>query len=372
MLFEFHMIKNFPPTNLNRDDTGSPKSCFFGGVQRARISSQCLKRSWRQSPVFKAAVDQLGIRTRKLPDLVSEELRKRGIDEEYVQAAALKVTGFGNRKGTENKDGITAQIMFFSREDILAVAERVEQAIREAGSLDKFQKMNVKDWQKKMENVMTRPITLDMALFGRMVTSDAFADVEAAMQVAHAISTHSVNQESDFYTAVDDLVSGASDDDAGAGMMGDTDFNASCYYMYAALDMDQLGQNLRHSPDVLADAGKVVSCLLEAMAFTNPSGKQNSFAGHVLPDLLYVEVKERKIPVNYANAFVEPARPSGERDLVAESAHRLAREIESVDRDFGMEANKRLWFCRKHGVKAPASATVVGSFRELLTEFAGV
>lgn len=372
MLYEFHMLKNYPPTNLNRDDAGSPKSCFFGGVQRARISSQCLKRSWRQSVLFSESVGRLGIRTRKLPDLVSTELRRRGVDKEYVEAAALKVTGYGNRTGTESKDGITAQIMFFSREDILAVADRVEQAIAEAGTLKNFQKMSAKDWQKTMGNVVTRPITLDMALFGRMVTSDAFANVEAAMQVAHAISTHGVSQESDFYTAVDDLVSGDNEADAGAGMMGDTDFNASCYYMYAALDMDQLKENLKHSPEALSVAGEVVRCLLETMAFSNPSGKQNSFAGHALPDLIYVEQKVKKIPVNYANAFVSPARPSGNRDLVEESAQKLATEIEGVSGDFGLDVSKRVWFCRYDSVQAPASATTVKSFQELLSEFASI
>lgn len=372
MLYEFHMVKNYPPTNLNRDDTGSPKSCFFGGVQRARISSQCLKRSWRQSPLFSDSVVQLGIRTRKLPDLVSIELLKRGVDKRFIQAAMQKVTGFGNKKGTESKDGITAQIMFFSPEDISAVADRVEQAIGEAGTLEKFQKMNAKDWQSSMSGVSCRPITLDIALFGRMVTSDAFADVEAAIQVAHAISTHGVSQESDFYTAVDDLVKGESEADTGAGMMGDTDYNSSCYYLYAALDMDQLRKNLEHSPEALAKVDQIVCSLLQTMTFSNPSGKQNSFAGHTLPDLIYVEKKQRKIPVNYANAFVSPARPTPNSDLVEESIRKLSREVQKVGSDFGLEVSKRVWFCRRDGVAAPSGAIAVSDFQELLRELAVV
>jgi CRISPR system Cascade subunit CasC len=369
MLYEFHILKNYPPTNLNRDDTGSPKSCLFGGVQRGRVSSQCLKRSWRQSELFGDYVNELGIRTRKLPELVSAELKSRGVGDDLIKIAAQKASAFGNDKGTENKDGRTSQIMFFSCQDIAAVTDRIQEAIKEAGTVKDFEKMNAKDWQKKMSGVTVRPITLDIALFGRMVTSEAFADVEAAMQVAHAISTNAVSQESDFYTAVDDLVKGGSEEDTGAGMMGDTDFNSSCYYIYAALDTDQLKRNLEHSPEALKLANGIVRCLLETMAFTNPSGKQNSFAGHVLPDVVYVEKKNKKIPVSYANAFVKPARYSGNMDLVEASADKLAREADSIARQFGLDVEKRVWFCRRENVKAPANSTKVESFGDLLQLF---
>jgi CRISPR system Cascade subunit CasC len=366
MLYEFHMLKNYPPTNLNRDDTGSPKSCLFGGVQRGRISSQCLKRSWRQSELFSDCVGEIGIRTRKLPELVTAELKCRGVDEETLKIAAQKISAFGNDKGTENKDGRTSQIMFFSKQDIVAVADRVQEAIEEAGSAKNLAKMNAKDWQKKMAGVDVRPVTIDIALFGRMVTSEAFADVEAAMQVAHAISTNAVSQESDFYTAVDDLVNGGRENDAGAGMMGDTDFNSNCYYIYAALDMDQLRKNLEHSPGALSLADGIARCLLETMAFSNPSGKQNSFAGHALPDVVCVEEKERKIPVSYANAFVKPACPTGTKDLVEESADKLAREIDSITKQFGLDVKRRVWFCRKGSVQPPADALKTESFQDLL------
>ncbi|MDW7657820.1 MAG: type I-E CRISPR-associated protein Cas7/Cse4/CasC [Bacillota bacterium] len=366
MLYEFHILKNYPPTNLNRDDSGSPKSCMFGGVQRSRISSQCLKRSWRQSDIFSKHVNELGIRTRKLPELVCSELQMMGIDDQYVRAASKKVTGFGNDKGSENDNNRTSQIMFFSKADITAVAERISQVIREAESLDKFEKMNVKDWQKKMNDVPVRPITVDIALFGRMVTSDAFADVEASMQVAHAISTHAVNQESDFYTAVDDLVKGGSEDDTGAGMMGDTDFNSSCYYIYAALDMEELKANLKNSTEAQKHINGIVRCLVETMAFTNPSGKQNSFAGHVVPDVIYIEKKSRKIPISYANAFSEPVYSTRQKGLVRASADRLATEIDDIENQFGLSVDSRFWFCRYTDVKAPNSAHMANSFQELL------
>lgn len=367
MLLEIHMIKNYPPTNLNRDDTGSPKTCLFGGIQRGRISSQCLKHSWRQSKVLRDELNAntLGIRTRKLPGLVGEKLECRGVDKDYIDIAKEKITGIGNKDGKTNDKGITDQIMFFSQEDISKVADLVQEEIKKAGSVGAFKKLKAKDWQKMMKDAKTRPITLDIALFGRMVTSDAFADVEAAMQVAHAISTHAVNQENDFFTAVDDLVSGGEGDDSGAGMIGDIEYNSCCYYMYAAIDIQQLKDNLMYSDEASKTLNKALPALIRAMAFSNPSGKQNSFAGHVLPDVVCVEVKEKKIPVSYVNAFVKPAVSGYGKDLVEDSIAKLTTEIDSLERNFGIPVKNRLWFCRKE-LKSPENAEKMQNFNALI------
>lgn len=129
MLYEIHMLKNYPPTNLNRDDTGSPKTCLFGGVNRGRISSQCLKRSWRTSDIFRQAVgeENLGIRTRMLPSLVVEKLLEMGVSSAYADMVLPKISGFGNKKGTESKKGnATQQIIFFGPQDIQAAADAVK------------------------------------------------------------------------------------------------------------------------------------------------------------------------------------------------------------------------------------------------------
>ena len=139
MLIEVHMLKNYPPVNLNRDDSGAPKSCFFGGVQRGRISSQCLKRSWRTSDVFKR-VGSYGIRTRKLPELVAEKLIEMGIGADYAECAREKLTGIANKEGTTTKDGMTAQIVFYAEEEIERVAQRVKEAIESDGDLKTFSK----------------------------------------------------------------------------------------------------------------------------------------------------------------------------------------------------------------------------------------
>lgn len=366
MLYEIHMLKNYPPTNLNRDDTGAPKTCVFGGATRGRISSQCLKRSWRTSDIFKAEIgeENLGVRTRKLPELIARKLNEMGVDPEYVSAVTPKITGFGNKDGKETKDGTaTAQVIFFSPQDIDSAAQSVKAKIDACASKKEVEKLKAKDLQDAIQDADVRPISLDIALFGRMVTSDAFRDVEASMQVAHAISTNKISVESDYFTAMDDLLDQQDSDDKGAAMIGDIDYNASCYYIYAALDTDLLRDNLKYSEDADTIIRKTLPALLDAMAFTNPSGKQNSFAGHVLPSAVMVECKTKKIPTSMVNAF---SRPVSSVDPVAESIQKLAEETDMMARNFGLSVDERLWFCvDKYDVKPQTATKAFSSFPEL-------
>lgn len=373
MLYEIHMLKNYPPTNLNRDDTGAPKTCLFGGVMRGRVSSQCLKRSWRTSPSFRAEIgdENLGIRTRKLPVLVAEKLIAMGVSQEFVDAIQPRLTGIGNKEGKETKDGnATAQVIFYAKEDITAVAESVKELLDKCKSVKDVQKLKAKDIQAAVSGADVRPVTLDIALFGRMVTSDAFRDVEASMQVAHAISTNKVSVESDYFTAMDDMLSGSSMDELGAAMIGDVDFNSSCYYVYASVDTDALAENLKYADNADEIVRKTIPALLRAMAFTDPSGKQNSFAGHVLPSVVMVECKEKKIPTSMVNAFVEPVGKGG--DLVKCSAEKLASEVDMTARNFGLEVKERLWFCvDKYDVKPKTATKVCATFPELVEAVIG-
>lgn len=374
MLYEIHMLKNFPPTNLNRDDSGAPKTCQFAGSSRARISSQCLKRSWRTSPLFRDAVgaENLGIRTRKLPVLVQDELLARGVDPEWAKAMVPKMAAIGSKKAELDADA-TKQIVLYAPADVSAVADAVEELLAGCKSLADVKKLKAQDVTDAISDVEARPITVDIALFGRMVTSDGFADVEAAMQVAHAISTNRVMLESDFFTAVDDLVTGNAVEEQGSGMMGDLDYNASCYYLYAAIDADALMENLQHTPDAAHIVEQTIPALIRTMAFANPSGKQNTFAGHVLPSAVLVERKEQKIPVSLVNAFTEPARSDHEGDLVLHSIEKLQKETDSVAADFGIPVTDRWWFAaEKYRQVTPQSeATVCTTFDELVDGVAG-
>ena len=377
MLIEFHLLQNHAPSNLNRDDSGSPKDCIFGAVRRARISSQCLKRSIRLSPLFAQEMEgiDLGLRTRMLPQKVKEILIAHGIEEGLAKAAAAKATGFGNKDGKEQKNGRTAQMMFLSRQDIETVAELLYTRANTAASAEELAKLNAKDLQSEAILKGWRPITPDIALFGRMITSEAFKDVEAAVQVAHAISTHRMDHEFDYFTAVDDLLGeGEDEDETGAGMIGDVEFNSACYYKYFSLDYEAFVRNLAGPApeekagkqekaayeDSLAEAktvaARTVPAFLRAAVFTTPSGKQNTFAAHQLPDAVLVEVRPYQTPVSYANAFVKPAQARGNVDLVEDSLHKLAEHVELLNRKFSLQAEPRLWFCTREVAVAGTSA----------------
>ena len=362
MLIEIHILQNHAPSNLNRDDTGSPKECVFGGVKRARISSQCLKRSIRRSPGFQQTLaGHLATRTRRLPEIVRERflLDENADVKGLAEIAAQKATGFGTKEGKQRpaeKDGklATAQTMFLTDRDLDAVANALLKAAREDGDAKKFAARKAADLQKDAQQQGFREMTVDIALFGRMVTSEAFRDVEAAAQVAHAISTHKVAHEFDYYTAVDDLSgTGEEEEDAGADMIGDVEFNSACYYKYFSIHRDGLVDNLcganvpRHSVSDEARAGseelaaRTIASLLEAAVRVSPTGKQNSFAAHQLPAAVLVEVRPHATPVSYANAFVGPARESSTLDLAAASLHKLKSHVEALTRGFDLESTGR-------------------------------
>lgn len=364
MLIEIHMLQNHAPSNLNRDDTGSPKDCLFGGVRRARISSQCLKRSIRKSAIFQEEVGaDLATRTRRLPELVRERLLARGLSSHLADIAEKKASGFGNKEGTEQAKTETAQTMFLAPADIEAIAAVLyEEAVRADGA-KAFEKVLVKDLQKSATLKGWRPITPDIALFGRMITSDAFRDVEAAVQVAHALSTHKMEHEFDYFTAVDDLRDlSAAEEDKGADMIGDVEFNSACYYKYFSIDVGGLLENLagkgpaakastsemEQYEAVRRDAARLVRrtvlAFLKSATFTSPSGKQNSFAAHQLPDGILVEVRDKPIPVSFANAFVKPAAPSTQTDLVQQSLLQFKEHVENLTTKFSLSSSARFWF----------------------------
>lgn len=367
MLIEIHILQNHSPSNLNRDDTGSPKEAVFGGWKRARISSQCLKRSIRRSDVFQKEMEGcLANRTRRLPELVRDRLMADGIGEELAEMSAKKASGFGTAAGTEqqpDKNGsyATAQTMFLTDADIAAVSEVIKAAAIEAGDAKKFEKASAKDLQSAAQLRGYRPITVDIALFGRMVTSGAFRDAEASAQVAHAISTHKVDHEYDYFTAVDDLKGlDEKEEDAGADMIGDVEFNSACYYKYFSIDFDGFVANLTgesagrkeisesEKDDAKSLAARAVDALLKSAILATPSGKQNTFAAHQLPAAVLVEVRPFNTPVNYANAFVEPARQSSAKSLVQDSMDKLGKHMSALTNGFNLDADARFILAPEH------------------------
>ncbi|MCZ7649509.1 MAG: type I-E CRISPR-associated protein Cas7/Cse4/CasC [Planctomycetota bacterium] len=325
MLIEIHMIQNHSPANLNRDDLGAPKTCIFGGVTRARISSQCLKRSIRRSQEFAEALEKDGgVRTRRLATKIVE-----ASDGKSTEAKILKV--FDECGVKTHKDGDKFDILFFLPQS----------AINEMGEAVKA---NKPDLGKEFADITKKFVqTPDIALCGRMTefaATGAFKDlagkltVEAALSAAHALSTHAVTNEVDYFTAADDVPG----PDAGAAHPGEALFNSACFYKHFAIDFDQLKKNLGGNDDL---AKKTVKCFLEGAAKANPSGKQHSFAAFNCPDAILVEVKQSNKPVSYANAFADPVVPEkSERGLVGESVAKLAAYANDLITGYGIEATR--------------------------------
>lgn len=340
MLVDIHMLQNYAPSNLNRDDTGAPKDAIFGNALRARISSQAIKRSIRRSDIFTAAFGNdghLANRTRRLPSLLREELSATGLDPEAIDLIVQRSQEIGRESGrnvvasTEDGDPETAQLIFLADHEVKDLAEKLTNLYGELGHSG-FQKMKVEDITRHLGRSVPRSV--DISLFGRMTTSSAFDDVQAAVQVAHAISTHKVQQEFDYYTAVDDI-SG----EAGAGFIGDTPFNSATFYKYFSLHWEGLVGNLGGETTV---AARSVEALIRAAATVNPTGKQNSFAAHNLPDLILIEVRDRNLPVSYANAFLKPVWAVGSTSLMDASIDALADYMTRVNGVYEIPA-ERAW-----------------------------
>lgn len=356
MLIQFHMLQNYQPSNLNRDDTGSPKDAIFGGVLRGRISSQCLKRSIRTSLAFKEEFERdglLGERTKLLPKLLREKLEEMSTDNTTIQAILSrlpdiirgKTKGERSEEGEEEESEETAneaeeevigdelkQLVFLDRKTELALfAERLLKAYREIGA-SKWAKAKLNEINKYLGEIMPRSV--DIAMFGRMTTGQVFKDVQAAVQVAHALSTNALKQEFDYYTAVDDL---KPQSEPGAGMIGDTEFNSCTYYKYLNVHWEELVKNLGGDKKV---ARRAVLALLEAAATAHPSGKQNSFAAFNLPDFVLVEVSARNVPVSYANAFLTPARGYSDQSLMANSVKQLSEYVARLSKAYTLTPNR--------------------------------
>lgn len=335
MLIQIHMLQNYAPSNLNRDDTGSPKDAVFGGYRRGRISSQCLKRSIRHSETFKNVFEADGLlakRTLELPRLVKEELEAMGVDEQAVTTITKILATLGGGKDAEGLK--TKLLIFLTSAEVTEVTHKLWDHYQELGD-KQFAKLKIGDLEKVMAHATPRSI--DVSMFGRMTTSIAFEDVEAAVQVAHALSTNALNREFDYFTAVDDL-SGES----GAGMIGDVEFNSSTYYKYFNIHWEKLVENLGGDEQT---AVKAVTALLEAAAFAQPSGKQNSFAAQNLPDFVFVEVSEKNVPVSYANAFLKPVSKFDgvKSSLIENSINRLNDCVQNIQKAYGFN-NQHAFF----------------------------
>ena len=325
---EFHVIQSFPPANLNRDDTNMPKDCEFGGVRRARVSSQCIKRAIRLHPDFEAYTQVApGERTRWLSKTIAERLIQSGKPEEDAKAVANTFTAelLGSMdKKNEQRSSVLFYISKEERQMIVAgLLEDWEQAkAGEFGALSK-------QYEKQFADRNSAP---DIALFGRMLADKPKLSLEASCQVAHAISTHGINMEMDFFTAVDDL---QAEDDPGAGMMGVTGFNSATFYRYAAIDWEQLLLNLGNDLDL---AKKTIAGFTSALAKAIPTGKQNAFAAQTPPSFVLAVIREDGQTWSLANAFEKPISRTREMGIACESIKALEKHWDQLNSVYGSPA----------------------------------
>jgi len=346
MFVEFHILQSFPPSNLNRDDTNNPKEALFGGVRRARISSQSFKRAIRKAGVFKDTVRvPLAHRTRYIKRLLLpklEALGKSGEDAHIVLGFVIPL--LFSDLDSEHPER-TKVLIYISEPELDAVAQGIveqwetllpgakEQAKHagKKGKKEQDESPEVKQAKEAVRKKIAKAIEKyrsvtpapDIALFGRMLAESPEQNLDAASQVAHALSTHRVTMETDFYTAVDDITQ---NDEPGAGMMGYIPYDSATFYRYLRVDWKQLVENLGDDKEL---ARRTVEGFIRAMVEAVPSGKQNAFAAYTPPSLLFGVVREGGFAWSLVNAFERPVQPDR-----MEGGY-MRPSIEALDRYWG-------------------------------------
>lgn len=329
-ILDISILQTVPPSNINRDDTGSPKTAVYGGAQRARVSSQAWKRAARL--LFDETLDrsELGMRTKRLVEELAERAVTLNPELEMDEAARLSALVFTEagiklkppraKKGEEAGLAEAEFLFFLSNSQFDRLARIVVDA---AGADD--EKLAIKEAAPK--KVMKEQHSVDVALFGRMVADHTDLNVDAAAQVAHAISVHAVENDYDYFTAVDDAKDREAGDDAGAAMIGVVEFNSSTLYRYATVDVNRLHENLGDATAVR----RAVEAFVRSFVTSMPSGKQNTFANRTLPTAIAVSLRDTQA-VNLVGAFESPVLASSG---AAEAVERLVDHAIEIDGAFG-------------------------------------
>ena len=327
IVIDIHALQTVPPSLINRDDTGAPKSAVFGGVPRQRVSSQSWKRAIRRyfEDNFDAA--QIGDRSKRLPEKIALRLIDAGVEqdeaikrvEDLFKAAGIKTAVEKPKKNDDSEDKPspyprTGYLLFLSQ-------QQIDRAVEELLARD-----GEKPSKAEAKAILDTDHSVDMAMFGRMVADDAAYNVDASVQVAHAIGIHGSTPDFDYFTAVDDLAEEG--EETGAGMIGTVQMMSSTMYRYATINFEGLRKNL-NSVDA---AHLAVEHFIEAFVSSMPTGKINTFANQTLPELVYVAVRDTR-PVSLVNAFevpVEADQGASRRKVAADRLAQEARDVESV------------------------------------------
>lgn len=323
---QLHLLTSYPPANLNRDDLGRPKTAVMGGAQRLRISSQSLKRAWRTSEPFRVALDgRIGTRTKRISTLnVLAKLIEAGVPEKEANAWAGAVSDVFGKRQKDQTD--IEQLAHLSPAEVSAVDALAQTIIKDR----RAPKPEELDGLLKADTGAA-----DIALFGRMLAAKPSFNVEAAAQVAHAITVHKVAVEDDYFTAVDDL--NRHEEDAGAGHIGETEFAAGLFYLYVCIDRDLLEENLQHDSSATAIT---LRALAEAALTVGPTGKQNSFASRAWASYALAEKGSRQ-PRSLSVAFLKPV--TGE-DLLDGAVAAIERTRANMEKVYGPQSDSSCAF----------------------------
>ena len=318
-LIELHILQSFPVSCLNRDDVGSPKSAVFGGVPRARISSQCLKRASRVLAHDNHAAFE-GIRSRHLLQPFIEALLAAGSDAESAAKQAADLCVLFSKPDSKHPEQVTTAV-YLSPGEIQQIAEAV------AGGAE----------AKKAIKNATRTDAADIALFGRMIANDPNLNVEGASMFSHALSTHKASNEVDFYSAVDDRKGEA--EDAGAGMIGSLEFNSATYYRYIAINLDLLAAPSHLGGLDDAERKDILRAFIKAALTAVPNARKNSMNAGTLPHEVLGIRKPKGQPLQLVNAFEAPVKSQG-KGYAAASLEDMTEHLASIEKVWGAQGEK--------------------------------
>ena len=323
---DIHIIQSLPPSCVNRDDSGSPKSAVYGGVRRLRVSSQSWKRATRLYFNDLLDAEDIGVRTKRVVEVLASTIAKdapelaenaAGLSEGVFKAARIKLSPpRGKKDGTQE----SGYLLFLSTSQIARLAELAISSARDGEALD----------AKTVKKIFKEAHAVDIALFGRMVADDTDLNVDAACQVAHAISTHAAENEYDFFTAVDEK-NRSEEEDAGAGMMGTVEFSSATMYRYATVNLDMLVENLGDDDAAL----RALEVFIKGFCLSMPTGKQNTFANRTLPETVVISVRDDQ-PVSLVGAFEEPVPEASGRGYIDRSVSGLAQYAETIEKNYGL------------------------------------
>lgn len=338
LFIDVHILQTVPPSNINRDDTGSPKSARFGGVKRARVSSQAWKKATRDLFPDMLNEDEIGQRTKYAVDMIAEYIEKLlpNADREQIRDAAEKAL---SATGVKVTDGATGYLFFVAPGQARALAELAVKSIETGETVSKKAAKEILDIKK---NPLLNAV--DVAMFGRMVADAPDLNVDASVQVAHAIGIGKMEPEFDYFTALDDR---SPEDNAGAAMIETTEFTSSTMYRYANIDVLHLCENLGS----VQVACRGVEAFLRSFILSMPTGKQNSFANRTLPAAIVVQIRSTQ-PVSLVNAFEKPVEAWGGRSQVEIGCERLGNQAKTIDDAFGISPQKALVIVASPDAKA--------------------